>query len=261
MWTYNDLVDLLEEQHDEESVEEMLKGDLEVRLPPQETEHRKFPALDYDTLIEHMERHSYNPVKSPGGTTKDVEGEKNGMRFMISVHSDKFPESDNMRDVVDLEFEADTESSSDTERSFQNITENVVVELLNRERKLNLAIGNYVHSMLAREGDPVSKLETELGFYGDTVDEVAEGYFGDSRWSDLMRAYALQFELKPWQKAYEKRSDQSGVMPLADALENEDLKQRNKGYLKRYLGGVIESTIEEYGESDRLREYLMSYLD
>lgn len=261
MWSYNDIVFLLEQEHQDDSIDEMVKGDLKVTLPRQRTAHRSFPALDYDTLVEHLERHSYNPVKSPGGSTRDVSGIKEGMSFRISVHDKNYPEEHDLKDIVQLEFSANMDRYDNPEHVFQKVTEDVVVELLNRERKLNRAVDHYVHEILKEQDDPNEMLETELGFYGDTVDTVAEKYFEGSRRSELFNAYASEFEIGSEQSVMNRRSEMPGLMPLADALKNEDLKQRNKSYLKRFVGEVIESAVQEFGETETLTDYIMSYRD
>jgi|GEM_PF-2009682 len=210
------------------------------------------PAIDFDTVVEHLQRNGYNMVVSPNGATKDVHGEKNGKNLHISSHRDGRAE---------VTFLIDVEGINAPEPYVKKVYEQAVGELMERENRLQNAAENYIENFLSEADDPIQKLQYEFDASGETTQEIVSNYFESMRPTDLIMNYAAQFELMPHESAEDERRELRGKIPLADSLEDEGLRQRNAYYIRRFLKTVLEQADQSYGLNDELKEYWMELTD
>lgn len=213
---------------------------------------RSFPALDFDTAVEHLERHDYKTFVSPNGGTKDVQAEKNGKEFQISLHQDGTTEITFMLDVAEID-----SPSPYVEKPYRRI----IGELMEREEKLQTATSNYIENFVEEADNPVEKLEQDFRKAGDSVPEIVSNYFGDMRPNDLFMNYSAQFELYPHENISDERADLPGKIPLGDSLKDEDKKDRNSHYIRRFMKNVLKESSQRYDLSEDLQGYWMELAD
>ena len=211
-----------------------------------------FPALDFDTAVEHLQRNGYETTVSPNGSTEDVHAEKNGKTFHISSHHD---------DATEITFMMDVDSIEEPESYVEKVYDRIIGELMDREEKLQTATANYVDNFLDEAEDPVRKLENDFQIAGDSTQEIVSNYFGDMAPTDLFMNYAAQFELHAGQEVSGERNEMPGQMPLSDAKSRMDSKQRNSHYLRRFMKNVLEEADQKYGLSEDLKDYWMDLAD
>lgn len=229
------------------------EGVKEERLEPLEVLDNEIPALEFDTTVQHLRRNGYDVDVSPNGGSLDVEGQTGTKSLDISSLNDG---------AVQIEFSIDIDEAErrrgeeieDPEAYVEKVYDQIVGELVDREKKLERAAENYVSGVF-ETGDPIEKLESDFRKHGDSPDEIVESYFGDMRPSELALNYAVHFELHPGETIENERRNLAGKTPLHYALKNSRDRERNSLYLERYLDKVLQKADERGEISEELRDY------
>ncbi|MFB6145427.1 MAG: hypothetical protein ABEJ99_02885 [Candidatus Nanohaloarchaea archaeon] len=234
------------------------KGTKEVRLEPVEVLGNEIPALDFDTTIQHLDRNGYHVEVHPNGGSADVEAWTDIKEFDISALRDDAVQvrfSMDMDEVNRRRMERGYDPVDNPETYVGKVYDQIVGELVEREKKLERASENYVDSIFESDDDPVERLEAEFRRLGDKSHDIVERYTGDMRMSDLIMNYAVHFELHPGETIDNERRNLEGKMPLHYALKDDSLEDRNNLYLERYL----EKVLEKAGEREELSPALKGY--
>lgn len=228
----------------------------EQRIEPREVLGNEIQPLDFNTITDHLRRNNYDVKISPNGGSIDAIGEDEIKELDILFLPDGAVQAQFSMNMAEIESRRE-ESIDNPEAYIDSVYSQVVDELVERETKLERAAENYVQRRFEEE-DSVEKILNDFQKHGETSREIQDSYFGDMRPSELMMTYAVQFERWPGEGNLD-RADMEGKIPLEYTLKSEDTEQRNKLYLGRYLGKVIEKTGEQLEDTSEMPQELKQY--
>lgn len=230
------------------------EGVKEERLEPVEVAGNTFSSLNFDTVIQHLRRNGYNVDVSPNGASKDLVAEADTKKFDISKLQDEAYQVEFSIEVDEIE-KRSGDKIEDPEAYVENVYGQIIGELVEREKKLERASENYVSNVFENEEDSIDGILKDFQKHGDAASDVINSYFGDMRPSELAMNYAVHFELHQGENVDNERRNLPGKMPLCDALNHDDFRNRNSLYFRRYLGKVLEKADRRGNLNEELREY------
>lgn len=218
-------------------------------------------VLDFSTLWEHANRHGYDVMPHPNGTSKDLEINRDNM----DIYVENFPDG---RTALKIDFD---ESIRDVEAYMRGTGNNHSVdqwlgEIIRREQKAYRAATNFVHNVVPKKAEEKGLTETEL--LSEELDFPKGGSF--SRFheeyrsrgpSDVGMNYGSEFEIWPWETEEEHLSDLPGKMPMSDEIQNPDKRPRNDLYQRMYLTALVEEMGEKYGVKEDVSQKWLDYVD
>lgn len=226
---------------------------IEERKDPVEVLGTEIPALDFDTVVQHLSRNGYDVDVWPNGGSLDVEGETDTKKMDLSSFKDDSVQLEFSIDIEKLEERID-EEIDDPKQYFESFYDQIVGEMVEREKKLERAAENYVSKVFEND-DPIKRIESDFRKYGEDVSEIVDSYFGDMRPSELALNYAVHFELHPGESVENERRNLEGKMPLHYALRRSKERDKVGLHLERYLDKVLTKAEEREEISDELRDY------